>query len=740
MNKPLSILCWLILLPYAQTSAQQLLNEWVNAQSGLGTERGVTITHDTAGNVYVGGHFAGGPADFDPGTDILPITSEGGLDGFIQKLNSDGNLVWVDQLGGAGNVFVQKIKTDATGNIYVSGYFTGSNDFDPGTATLIKSSISGSADVFVLKLASTGDLVWVKSFGGSLGDYLTSLDIDTLGNIYTTGYFMGTANFDPNGNSNFSSNGGQDIFIQKLDNNGNLLWVHSFGNSRSDQGRIVKVDNDNNVYLGGYFENSIDFDPGEGDATRTDNGSSDAFLQKLDQNGNLIWIKTFGGSNTDLVQDIDFDSQGNIFITGDFRVSVEFDPGNETSTATSNGDYDVYIEKLDSQGDFVWVRTFGSTSEDRPTGLSVDQNGDVIAVGYFQENMNLDPNGTSWWLENNGLNDFFISKLSSNGDLIWAGSAGSRQHDVIHGVSLSPDGNVLTTGYYQESVDFNLNTTSSLLITVDLGVDFFVHNLCYGLVWYADIDGDGYGNPEATQISCDQPAGYVSNNTDCNDELAASNPDGVDDPGSGVDGNCDGNYLWYIDCDSDGFGSTEIVSSTNPSPGAGESSNALDCDDKNVTINPDGEDDAPATGIDNNCDGLYLWYVDTDGDGFGSTETISSTNHIAGPGEADNNLDCDDTDATVYPGSAQLSKDCVLSIKLGGEQPYPNPTQNIIYLSNEITEGSWIQVYTLNGQKVLAQKVNSSHKISLNSLPSGTYFLKVENSQGLAMEWTVIKK
>ncbi|MBX2942966.1 MAG: thrombospondin type 3 repeat-containing protein [Cyclobacteriaceae bacterium] len=164
-----------------------------------------------------------------------------------------------------------------------------------------------------------------------------------------------------------------------------------------------------------------------------------------------------------------------------------------------------------------------------------------------------------------------------------------------------------------------------------------VCDICIGIDGTGDADGDGY-----------------CASVDCDDTNASINPGAVDIAGSGIDSNCDGSYLWYVDADGDGYGSSATVSSTNASPGAGESATADDCDDLVATTNPAGIDVA-GSGIDSNCDGNYLWYVDADGDTYGSMVTASSTNASPGVGESATSDDCDDTNALINPGAVDVA-------------------------------------------------------------------------------------
>ncbi|WP_276530872.1 putative metal-binding motif-containing protein, partial [Aestuariivivens sediminis] len=171
--------------------------------------------------------------------------------------------------------------------------------------------------------------------------------------------------------------------------------------------------------------------------------------------------------------------------------------------------------------------------------------------------------------------------------------------------------------------------------------------------YYTDADGDGYGDASDTpESSCKAVSGKVTNNLDCDDGNGAINPDATEEAGNDVDENCDGAYLRYVDADGDGFGSTTTVSSLTTTPDVGESNNNADCDDSNAAINPDATEEA-GNDVDENCDGAYLRYVDADGDGFGSTTTVSSLTSTPGANESNTNTDCDDTNAAINPDATE---------------------------------------------------------------------------------------
>ncbi|MFL1013650.1 MopE-related protein [Flavisericum labens] len=171
--------------------------------------------------------------------------------------------------------------------------------------------------------------------------------------------------------------------------------------------------------------------------------------------------------------------------------------------------------------------------------------------------------------------------------------------------------------------------------------------------WYLDADNDGYGDADQTILANTKPESYVSNSSDCNDTEATINPEATETVGNGIDENCDGLFLWYQDNDNDGYGSAVVIQSSNSSAGEGEADNDSDCSDVNAAINPDATDTV-ANGIDENCDGQYLWYQDSDEDGYGTSIIVQSGNNNPGQGEANNTSDCNDENAAINPGANEI--------------------------------------------------------------------------------------
>lgn len=298
---------------------------------------------------------------------------------------------------------------------------------------------------------------WVKTFGGLNSEVGNSIQIDASGNIITVGTFNDTADFDPGtGISDLASNGNSDIFVQKIDASGNLIWAKSFGGTSTDEVLSHYVDASGNIYTTGYYRGTVDFDPGIGVTTIKAN-FFDAYIQKMDPSGNLIWVKTLGGLGSKAVgRSICVDALSNVFITGYFDGTIDFDPGTKINNITSAGQNDGFIEKLDATGNLVWVKSFGNTDHDAGHSIRLDAAGNIYTSGYFKGTVDFGPKkgGTNLKSKNSGV-DFFIQKMNPEGNLVWVKSFGGNGSDYCEAISIDNQGNVYTTGFYNQTTEID---------------------------------------------------------------------------------------------------------------------------------------------------------------------------------------------------------------------------------------------------------------------------------------------
>ena len=441
------------------------------ALGSTGFENAQRVATDAAGNVLVAGNFNSPSLDLDPGPGTYLLPNAGGSDGFAAKYDPAGNLLWGVQVGGASNYgSVYKVEADGAGNVLIAGIFAGSVEigapgrpsltlatgainegflakFDPAGNALWARTFGAAADprvaygmtadaagnvyatgsegnrLFVAKYSAAGATVWTQVVSGATGTvaFGKGVAVDPAGNVLVVGpYWGGKIDFNPDPlKTNFLTSVlyTQDAFVLKLNPTGAYVWAGSMGGPGQEAPSSVAVDGAGNVLVSGYYgsdlkHNKNDFDPGQGILSLP--GSGGSFVVKLDPNRNLIW-----GRSVAEARDMALDAAGNVYTTGRFGGTVDFDPGPGTFNLTAGG-ADVFVSKLDSNGSFVWavdVLMSGPGSMGISFGIAVDGLGNVFTTGYFKGTVDFDPSAGTYSLTStldssgNPTMDAFVSKL-----------------------------------------------------------------------------------------------------------------------------------------------------------------------------------------------------------------------------------------------------------------------------------------------------------------------------------------
>jgi len=442
--------------------------------AGTSNERGNGVIADASGNVYTVGTFAG-TVDFDPGPSISSFTATT-EDAFVSKFDIDGNFLWAKQLISNDYAHGVSIALDVNSNIYITGSFSGSADFDPGIGSYNLPAI-GRQDIFIVKFNSDGNLLWVKQFGEALSFSTgNSIAVDASGNALVTGVIANTYSY-----------------IAKCDTHGNVKWEKRIGHSSSlCTSTSIVTDPAGNVYTTGYFStnsitNPVDFDPGPGIYNLSPDGNADAFVSKLNADGDFVMARQIGGVNLEQAFAIGFDVTGNILITGYFNGKCDFDPGPDVYNMSAYGDEDIFITKLDLAGNFVWAKQIGGPLSEFGISIVTDVDGNIYLAGYFYGATDFDPGPAVYNIATKGSSDIFVTKLDGDGNFRWAVSMGGSSPDRCHSIFLDGLGNIYTTGYFDNLVDFDPGSGAYLLTTVG-NSDIFVHKMSYCInVSYTNI-------------------------------------------------------------------------------------------------------------------------------------------------------------------------------------------------------------------------------------------------------------
>jgi hypothetical protein len=658
---------------------------WAKKIGGTNKDIAKAIAIDSLGYIYIAGSFTG-TADFNPGAGTFNLSAGVYVNSFICKLDSNGIFVWAKKLSNNYNEALD-VALDADGNCYFTGYFNYTVDFDPNAGVYNLIAQSFESDAFVLKLDNAGNLIWAKAFSGLNDEYGYGIDVDYAGNVFTTGNFNGTVDFDPSINTyNLTSTNvtTRDIFITKLDTSGNFLWAHSFGDSLDDIGYKIAVDSIGNSYTIGRFYDTIDFDPGIGIYQLiTNQGSGNGFILKLNPSGALVWANGIVGLGDVTLLDINLDNINNIYVTGNLAYTADFDPSSATYNLTTNGGYDLIIAKYDNTGSLDWAKNMGgyipNSGGASGNGIVTDEFSNVYITGGFSATMDFDPSINVYNLTTvlPNIGDMFVLKLGP-----CTPSSYTQSFTLCSGSGITVGNNTYyTSGVYIDTLpnatgcDSIINTNITLYPTYDSTQTIY---LCAGDSVLIDgnyidstciyvqniIDANGCNNSITSYVNVYQTLN--TNVTINNNNLVANYP-----PLGGV------TYQW-IDCNS----LTPIIGETN----------------------------AVFTPI---IDGNYAVLV--------------------------SNSNCSDTSDCVNFTITGLGLPNIDKFKA---TIYPNPTNGIftIEINNSFSGGSYTFFDNLGRQILKGPLLQKKTMIDINNITRGIYHLKILDNFGNQRTIKLIKK
>ena len=429
------------------------------------------------------------------------------------------DLISAQSLGNSiGNSSANDIAVDTAGNSYITGYFSGTVDFDPSAIEWNLTS-RGTRDAFVAKFDSNNSLMWATRMGGDStnagnSDVGRKIAIDGSGNVYVSGEFYGPSDF---GAIVLSTAGDRDGFVAKLNSAGTFQWANRLGTTADDSAGGISVDTSGNVYavvsrwhdaddilkfnsegsmvwsksvgangsfnsspdlevdasgnvfVSGSFSGTVDFDPSSKTkyvSSGVNAGLNEAgFVLKLDTNGKFGWVSPFVGQyigttkGYSYAQSLAIDSSGDVLVAGGYSDSVDFNPGSGITTLPTIGG--AFIVELNNSGGLVWARALERASSGsllNVLGIATDAANNIYATGYFKGTVDLDPSAAVSSQTSAGGTDVFVVKLTASGIFGWAESFGGTGDDGGSGIAVDTVGDVHLAGYYQGTVDFDPTT------------------------------------------------------------------------------------------------------------------------------------------------------------------------------------------------------------------------------------------------------------------------------------------
>lgn len=420
---------------------QMLDAGWAASLGGIGSDRLWDLAGDAAGNTYVVGEFSGTVA-----LGSKNLTSAGGSDVFVAKLNSVGQVQWATRAGGTGTDLGYSVAVDASGNVLLTGHFSGSAKF--GSTTLVS---SGGTDVFVAEIAgNNGNFQWARKTGGSGNDRGLAVETDSAGNVYVTGGLNG-ANFTYAGGAN-SQYGANQVFVQKYNTSGTQQWSRTVaGNYSKASFEGLAVDGSGSVYVAGALDGTASFPTGAVTSVST---SRDLLIGKLNSSGTWQWAETVSGTVDGDVRGAAL-AGGKLYVAGAFEGAVNFDAHVRTSSGVTDG----FVASFDvTTRSFDWAQRFGGAEMDIAREVAVDAAGNIHAVGSYrgaadfgsQTLVNASPAGTT-----------FVTQLSSAGAFLNSESFGGPGTNSARNIAFDSAGNRYVGGHFDGSAAFPQRTLTS---------------------------------------------------------------------------------------------------------------------------------------------------------------------------------------------------------------------------------------------------------------------------------------
>jgi hypothetical protein len=365
---------------------------WSKGFGSTGNEWGRAVTVDASANVFITGFFQG-TVNFG-GSNL--VSNAGTSDVFLAKYDNSGIHLWSQRFGGANIEDGLSLATDASGNVFLTGYFEGTANF--GGSNLIS---AGGEDVYLAKYNSSGVHQWSQRFGSTLDDIGKDVAVDASGNVVITGTFQNSVNF---GGFLLASAGSTDVFVAKYNSNGVHQWSQRFGGTSADAGASIATDAASNVIITGFFPTTINF----GGSTLTSAASTDIFLAKLNSGGTHQWSESFAGSGADSPLGVAVDASSNIAITGYISAVASGTLNLGGSTLIAAGSDDIFLGKYDSSGAHLWSMSFGTAGDEEANAVATDPSGNVLMSGSLGATISL--GGAP--LVGLGGTDAFVAKYS----------------------------------------------------------------------------------------------------------------------------------------------------------------------------------------------------------------------------------------------------------------------------------------------------------------------------------------
>jgi hypothetical protein len=404
--------------------------EWATRIDGTSGDEGRSIATDATGNVYVTGHYTGTVTIFNAGgTTFGTLANSGSAAAFVVKYNTSGTAQWATRIDGTGNDQGRSIATDATGNVYVTGFYASSpvTIFNAGGTSFGTLANSGSNAAFVVKYNTSGTAQWATRIDGTGNDGGQGIATDADGNVYVTGFYTGTVtilNADETSFGTLDNSGSLAAFVVKYNTSGAAQWATRIDGTSADEGYGIATDATGNVYVSGRYDSipvTVFNANGTTFGTLANSGSGAAFVVKYNTSGTAQWATRIDGTGNDQGWGIATDATGNVYVTGYYTGTVTIFNADETTfgTLANSGSNAAFVVKYNTSGTTQWATRIDGTGGDQGQSIATDATGNVYVTGYYTGTVTIfNPDETTFGtLANSGSRAAFVVKFNDTGFL-----------------------------------------------------------------------------------------------------------------------------------------------------------------------------------------------------------------------------------------------------------------------------------------------------------------------------------
>jgi hypothetical protein len=416
---------------------------------GGNDDYGQRVALDVAGNSYVVGEFSG-TATFDTAS----IAGPGRWNIYLAKYDRAGRVAWARTVAyttaAGSDLYANAVAVDRSGHIYIAGRFVADVTFDGVSRVSV-----GSSDMYLVKLGPSGEFDWVKTPGGagngSFGqDGITSMGLDSAGNIYCSGHYNTDARFDA---IQLSSTLTFEAFIAKYDSAGHVLWARSAGEFGALHIALgMAVDGAGNTYTTGKFFNKISFGEFVLDAI---DAEQKIFIVKTGPDGTVLWAKKVGsGGYYGSAQGVAVDALGNVYVAGQFRATISF---GTVEHSFGHMQYAILAVKYDRDGNYAWsVQATGEDQSAMASQVMTDRAGNVYLAGHFQGSMAFGPYKLS-----SAIGSGFVARLDANGPPAFAQAISGTGAAEANGLAITAEGDPVVVGSFSGTATIGTAQLSS---------------------------------------------------------------------------------------------------------------------------------------------------------------------------------------------------------------------------------------------------------------------------------------